>query len=113
MAQFVQLQKHQEAFSTAGIRIIALTYDAPELQQAFVDKHSIRYPFLSDVDAFSVKALGILNEEYAPGDGAYGIPHPGIFVLNNEQTVVGKLFLDGYQKRVTAESVLAYANSVL
>lgn len=113
MAQFVQLQKHYSAFSEAGINIVALTYDAPELQQAFIDKNAIEYPFLSDIDASTVNALGILNTDYAPGDDAYGIPYPGIFVLNSELEVVGKIFLEGYQTRVSAEAVLAFAKSRL
>ncbi|MFK7975533.1 MAG: peroxiredoxin family protein [Halioglobus sp.] len=113
MAQFVQLQNEKEAFSEAGIGLVGLTYDTPEQQQAFVDKNAITYPFLSDIDAYTVKALDILNAEYAPGDGAYGIPHPGIFVVRSDGTIAGKVFVDGYQKRVTATAVLEYAKAVL
>ena len=113
MAQFVQLQKNLPAFHEAGIEVVALTYDDPLLQQLFIDKNSIEYPFLSDIDAYSVTALGILNEDYEPGDGAYGIPHPGIFILNPEREIVGKIFVGGYEKRVSAQSVLAYAKEAL
>jgi peroxiredoxin len=113
MAQFVQLQSNLAAFHEAGIEVVALTYDEPALQQLFIDKNGIEYPFLSDTDAFSVKALGILNEQYESGDGAYGIPHPGIFVLNTDMEIVGKIFVDGYEKRVSAPAVLDYAKGVL
>lgn len=113
MAQFVQLQKHLQDFQAAGIGVVALTYDPPEEQQAFIDKNGIAYPLLSDIDAYTVKALGILNEDYAPGDSAYGIPHPGIFVVRPDGTIAGKLFIDSYQKRVTAAAVLDYAVSLL
>ena len=113
MAQFVQLQQHLKDFQAAGIEVVALTYDEPALQQAFVDKNGIDYAFLSDIDAASVKALGILNQDYEPGDGAYGIPYPGIFVVNNEGQIVGKVFVEGYQTRVEATAVLAYARQVL
>lgn len=113
MAQFVQLQSKLSDFTEAGIGVVGLTYDTPEVQQAFVDKNSIQYPFLSDVNASTVKALGILNQEYAPGDAAYGIPYPGIFVVDANKMIVGKIFLDGYRKRVTAESVLASARQLL
>jgi len=113
MAQFVQLQSNLAAFHEAGIEVVALTYDEPALQQLFIDKNDIEYPFLSDTDAFSVTALGILNEQYEPGDGAYGVPHPGIFVLNPEMEIVGKIFVDGYEKRVSAPAVLDYAKGVL
>jgi len=113
MAQFVQLNEQAAAFRAAGIALVALTYDAPELQQRFVARHDISYPFLSDVAAHTVQALGILNEEYAPGDSAYGIPHPGVFVISPQGEIVGKLFIDGYQRRVDAAAVLAYADTRL
>ena len=113
MAQFVQLQSSLQAFQEAGIAVVALTYDAPQLQQAFVDKNEISYPFLSDVDASTVKALGILNEDHKPGDRSYGIPHPGIFIVAPDMKIVGKVFVDSYEKRVSAAAVLAYATDLL
>ncbi len=113
MAQFVQLQTLLDAFHCAGLGVVAITYDAVNVQQKCIDENGITYPFLSDIEAKTVKALGILNEEYSPGDGAYGIPHPGVFVIDADGTVVGKVFVEAYSKRVTAEAVLEYAKSVL
>ena len=113
MAQFVQLQGSLKAFHDAGIGVVAMTYDAPELQEAFVGENDIDYPFLSDVGAFSVQALDILNEQYQPGDGAYGVPYPGIFIVDEDNTIVGKIFVEGYRTRVEAESVLATAKELL
>ncbi len=90
-----------------------VTYDAAELQQAFIDAGSITYPFISDIDATTMNALGILNENYEPGEPSYGIPHPGIFVLNPSQEIVGKIFVESFRVRVDAGSVLAYALEVL
>ncbi len=90
-----------------------ITYDSPELQQPFIDAGSITYPLISDIDTTTMKALGILNEGYEPGEPAYGIPHPGVFVLNPEQEIVGKIFVDSYRTRVDAEGMLAYALEVL
>ena len=109
----MQLQSHLESFQQAGIGVVALTYDSPELQQKFIDKFSITYPLLSDVDATSITNLGILNADYKPGDSSYGIPYPGVFVLNAQQQIVGKVFLEGYSTRVDADGVLAFARSVL
>ena len=58
-------------------------------------------------------ALGILNEEYMPGDSAYGIPHPGVFVVNPEQEIVGKIFVESFRIRVDGAGVLRYALEVL
>jgi peroxiredoxin len=113
MKQLVQLQEHRSEFDAAGIAIVALTYDPPELQQQFVDKFNIGYPLLSDVNAETVSALGILNTDYEPGDDAYGIPHPGIFVIRPDGSIAGKLFVEEYVKRVEASAVLAHALKLL
>ena len=109
----MQLQENLDSFEQAGIAVVAMTYDTPELQQVFIDKQGISYPFLSDIDARSVLALDILNTKYAPGDDSYGIPFPGIYVVNPEGIIVGKIFVEGYRTRVDAASVLAYAETVL
>jgi peroxiredoxin len=109
----VQLQEHLQDYRNAGLGVVALTYDAQPSQQQFVEKFGIEYPMLSDVDAASVRALDILNQEYAPGDSAYGIPYPGVFVLDSDLTVRGKIFIEGYETRVDAEHTLAAAREAL
>jgi len=109
----VQLQGQLGDFTEAGIGVAALTYDAPALQQKFIDKFSITYPLLSDIDATSITNLGILNTDYQPGDANYGIPYPGVFVVNPAGQIVGKVFIEGYSTRVSADGVLAYAQQVL
>ena len=105
----MQLQGELQSFEQAGIAVVALTYDSPELQKKFVDKYAISYALLSDVGATSVQNLGVLDAEYKPGNGAYGIPYPGVFVVNPQQQIVGKVFIEGYKTRVDADGVLAYA----
>ena len=111
--QLGELQAHVDAFAQAGIGLVAMTYDSPELQQAFIDAGQITYPFLSDIDADSFNRLGIINEEYAPGDTNYGIPHPGVFILDPQQRIVGKIFVESYAERVDGRNTLAYAQQVL
>lgn len=109
----MELQQHVDAFEQAGIGIVVITYDAPELQQDFIDAEGITYPFISDIDAATMVALDILNEDQQPGDRAYGIPHPGVFVVNPQQEIVGKIFVESYRIRVDGEGVLDYAQQVL
>ena len=109
----MELQQHVDAFEQAGIGIVVITYDAPELQQDFIDAEGITYPFISDIDAATMVALGILNEDYQPGDRTYGIPHPGVFVVNPRQDIVGKIFVESYRIRVDGAGVLNYALQVL
>jgi peroxiredoxin len=109
----VQLQEHVADFRSAGLGVAAMTYDSADLLNDFRARAGIGYPLLADVDAASVKALGILNENYAPGDSAYGIPHPGIFVLDSDGVIRAKVFIEGYDTRLHADSVLALARQVL
>ena len=55
----------------------------------------------------------ILNEQYEPGDLAYGIPHPGVFVVDPEMNIAGKIFVEDYRVRVDGEGTLAFAQNVL
>lgn len=109
----MQLQEHLESFRQAGIGLVAITYDSPELQQAFIDRVGLQYPLISDIGAATMTALGILNSKYAPGDANYGIPYPGIFVVDPGGTIVGKLFLEDYTIRVDAAAVVEFATQQL
>ncbi len=83
------------------------------MQQAFVDAGDITYPFISDIDAATMIALGVLNEQNEPGEPSYGIPHPGVFVVNLDNEIVGKIFIDSFRERVDGEGTLRYALEVL
>ena len=109
----MQLQEHKEAFDAAGINLVALTYDAPEIQQTFIERFSVTYPVLSDIDAATVLALDILNTDYEPGHSAYGIPWPGIFIVRPDGTIAGKRFIEGYETRIDAAALLEQAQELL
>lgn len=109
----MQLQEQIAGFRQAGLGVVAITYDAPELQQVFIERAGIEYPMLSDIDARSFTALGILNRDYEPGDSAYGIPYPGTLVLDRDQVIRARVFVEGYETRVSAENVLTVAQEAL
>ncbi len=113
MRQMIQLQQQQKEFEAAGIGLVAMTYDAPQLQQAFIDRHGITIALLSDTDGLSFKTLGILNEQYRRGDSEYGVPLPGMIVIDPQGVVAGKLFLEDYSVRVDSAAALAFSRQVL
>jgi peroxiredoxin len=113
MRQMIQLQEYKQGFDKAGIGMVGITYDTPEQQQRFIDKHGITIPLLSDIDTTTFATLDILNEQYSPGDMAYGIPHPGLFVIDTAGNVAGKLFIEGYSTRVHSAAALDFAMEVL
>ena len=113
MKQLIQLNQYARNFQGAGIGLVAMTYDTPEQLQAFAAENGIVIPLLSDVDALSFKTLGILNQDYQPGDENYGIPYPGTIIVDTDGVVVGKLFLESYRERVDARAVYLYAMELL
>lgn len=113
MKQMIQLQEYKADFDAAGIALVGITYDAPEVLQAFADERGITIPLLSDIDALSFRTLGILNADYQPGDDHYGIPYPGMIVIDTGGVVVGKLFIEAYSSRVDSRAALSYARQLL
>lgn len=113
MRQMIQLQANSAGFTAAGIGLVAITYDSPQLQQVFIDKFGITIPVLSDNNGLSFRTLGILNDQYQPGDRQFGIPHPGMIVVDPAGVVVGKLFLEAYSSRVDSAAALAFAKTAL
>ena len=106
MRQTIELQAIYQQFQQSGINLVMLTYDAPELQQAFIDRHNISYPVLSDINAESFMNLGVLREDISPGQRNYGLPYPGMIVIDNDGVIQGKLFIEAYSSRVESVSVL-------
>lgn len=100
-------------FRDAGLGVVVVTYDPPDLQRAFIERTGAGYPMLSDIDTETFSALGILNQDYQPGDGGYGIPYPGVLVIDPSGTIRAKIFVEGYDTRVDAGNTLALARQVL
>ncbi|MEM9254960.1 MAG: redoxin domain-containing protein [Pseudomonadota bacterium] len=113
MRQLIQLEQYRRTFEAAGIGLVVITYDHPQLQQSFVDEFEISIPILSDVDALSFKTLGILNRDYLPEDPEYGIAHPGMIIIDRNNTIVGKLFIEDYSLRIDSGAALSIAKRAL
>ncbi|MEM8563874.1 MAG: redoxin domain-containing protein [Pseudomonadota bacterium] len=111
--QLLQLQNHLEDFEDAGIGLLAITYDRPGVQEAFSAEFGITIPLASDINALSFKTLGILNPDYGPDEIEYGIPYPGMIVVDPQGIVAGKLFLESYDTRIHAGAALNYAKQAL
>lgn len=108
----MELSEHQQEFAYLGIRVAAITYESPDMHLKFTKKHDIGYPLLSDLNARYVLAFGILNDSYEPGHRAYGIPHPGIFLLDSTGIVRAKFSEERYQDRPSIDRVLKAAKEM-
>ena len=82
-----------------------MTYDSLEILDAFHVEQELKYALLRDEDAKHVNAYGVRNEDYAPGHGAYGVPHPGILFISADGVVLAKYAVPGYRKRPPFEQL--------
>ena len=88
------------------MNVVAVSYDSPEQNARFSESRSLTYTLLSDVEAATVKALGILNEGYDTDHPAYGIPHPGIILAGVDGKVLSKYAVPKYSERPDFAKVL-------
>jgi len=77
----------------------------------FADKHKITFPLLSDPDSKTISAYGLLNKE-AKGSKVEGIPYPGTMLLDKDDVIRAKLFLEGVKERHSTDDLIKAAKSI-
>ena len=95
----MELSAWQDRFGEIGVNVVAVTYDDREVLSDFASDQGLGYTLLSDPDGEYVEAIGIRNEEYEPGHPGFGIPHPGIMLIDASRTVLYKAALENYRVR--------------
>jgi peroxiredoxin len=108
----VQLSDLEQEFEEMGIKVIAMTYDKNAEMSKFSKRENIDFPLLADVDAEHAIRFGILNKDYEPGHRAYGIPYPGMFLVNKKGIIFDKFSEEGYRNRPPWEKVLERAKQM-
>ena len=102
----MELEEKKQAFAARGLNIAALTYDSVGILRHFGERKGISYPLLSDPDSDVIKALGILNTNYASDHESYGLPFPGMFIIDENGIVEAKFFEIDHRERFTASHAL-------
>lgn len=101
--------------ATKDIKIYAISYDPEDALKDFGDRFGIEYDLLSDFDSAVIEKFGILNTLIDPGDRAmhpstrrtfYGVPFPGVYVVDESGVVTEKFFERHYATRASAGSIL-------
>jgi peroxiredoxin len=105
--QLLDLNKKAKEFSDAGYPVISVSYDALPQLEKFVTKNNPKITLLSDPASESIRAFGILNKASAKGTMSYGIPHPGVFIVDKNKKVQAKFFKKGVKERPSTKELLA------
>ncbi|MBD3648787.1 MAG: redoxin domain-containing protein [Pseudomonadales bacterium] len=109
----MKLSEFESRFQELGINVVGMTYDPNDVSRKFSEQNDITYPILRDVNAHYVRAFGILNEAYEPGHRAYGIPHPGMFLIDGAGVIRAKFAEEDYRQRPEFEMVLEAAREMV
>jgi len=79
---------------------------APELLAKFSVRYKFDHVMLSDQGSETIKAFGILNENFAPDHFAYGVPKPHVYVVAADGTVQAVLAEETYKKRPQVDAIV-------
>ncbi|HCM46364.1 MAG TPA: hypothetical protein DIS98_02250 [Colwellia sp.] len=69
------------------------------------------YPLLSDQKVQTILAYNIVNAKDDTDSKHYGIPYPGVVVIDNKSNVIHKHFFKGYKKRIKFADLYLQLNS--
>ena len=105
----MQLIDIADQFESMGINIVTMTYDSVDTLKDVEIDHGVPFTMLHDENVTHVNRFGILNTEYEPGQRAYGIPYPGIFLVDPAGIIRHKFAEEDYRDRPDFGDVLAAA----
>ena len=93
-----------------GINVAAVTYDPFEFLKEVELDEGVNFTLLQDIERQHVNAFGILNTtDYEPGDRAWGVPYPGIFLIDPDGIIRYKFAEESYRIRPDFADVLEAA----
>jgi peroxiredoxin len=105
--QVIELNKNKKKFSDMGYSVVTVSYDQIEHMKKFVTTNNPKITLLSDPASESIRAFGILNTNSAKGTMSYGIPYPGVYLVDKDKKVQAMFFKEGYEKRATIAEISA------
>jgi peroxiredoxin len=105
-AQLIDVNSGIAEIEKRGYHVAALSYDSPEILQAFTAKRNIAYTFLSDPKSEVIDLYKLRDPQYPPGSRAYGVPRPIIFVLDKNGIIKTKLYEESFKVRPPVSAVI-------
>ena len=106
-AQLVEINTGVAEIEKRGYRVAGLSYDNPEILQATTDKRRLTYTLLSDPKSEIIDRYNLRDPQYPPGNRAYGVPRPIIFVLDSQGVIKAKFFEESFKYRPRITTVIS------
>ena len=106
-AEACSLKDHYQELSDKGYIVIGVSKDSAASHQKFIDKYTLPFPLIADVDTTLLQQLGAWGEKSMYGKKFMGILRTTYLV--NEQGVIEKIFTPKEIKtKIHAEQILDY-----
>jgi peroxiredoxin len=106
-AQLIDVNGGVGEIEKRGYNTAALSYDSPEILAAFTAKRNIAYTLLSDPKSEVIDLYKLRDPQYPPGNRAYGVPRPIIFVLDPNDIIKAKLYEESFKDRPPVTAVIS------
>lgn len=98
-AQMMDLNTGVAEIERRGYRLAGISYDSPQILATFIERRGIKYTLLSDPKSEVIDRYKLRDPQYPPGNRAYGVPRPIIFILDRNGVIQDKLYEATYTKR--------------
>ena len=98
-AQMIDLNTGVAAMGKRGYKLAGISYDKPEVLKTFIERRNLTYTLLSDPKSEVIDRYKLRDPQYPPGNFAYSVPRPIIFILDRNGVIKAKLYEDTYTKR--------------
>jgi peroxiredoxin len=97
-------------FNAAGIRVAAISVDAPDLSRNLATKSGYTFPILSDANTAVIRRYDLLHPRGGP-DG-HDIARPAEFLVDADGIVRWTNFTEDIRVRARADQMLAAARKL-
>ena len=105
-AQLIDINGGAAEIEKRGYRVVGLSYDSPEILEAFTAKRHLTYTLLSDPKSEIIDRYNLRDPQYPQSSRAYGVPRPIIFVLDPHAVIKAKLYEESFKNRPPVTAVL-------
>lgn len=87
--------------------VIGISYDPIDVLRTFSEKQGITYPLLSDKGSKVIRQMGLLNQSIASTSPVFGVPNPGLYIVDHKLVIRHKQFEKSFTARPNVGSILA------
>ena len=100
------IEEQTDARREAGVRIVAVSTDRPDLERETVQRHGLSFPVLSDLERRATDAYDIVYNEME------GHAEPAVFLISPEGVVLYEAITSGPLGRPSVDDLLMIGQGI-